>query len=396
MNTWRSPAQKTRSFRFDVHAYLATASVALTFATSACRPFSPNASPVKQSGPGANPSLGSDPSPGSASFPTFELAATGHCAMDVTSIPGMTFLRIAAPERRQTDPHRRSTISTGSREKLLRLDRTGVHAEAALSRGLPEESGWIMGTVSVEGHWPGAPRLSLELTSPSHGGQAALDSTVSRYLWGSAGWVPGPPGQFPPPLNQGNLCGDPKTYNGLVREYRVELPTGDRFVIGNCQWLGRMAPTRPPRAVIAAQKDGQSAPRIWVLPETDALDPYMVARLELVSPTEGYVSVSDAQAYLAKFSGTQIERIAVPFDGPVTSLAARGDGTLWIAAAGRLAFRATTGNWSELPLPHPEAGDKADQVGRLEGNGLWLKTTSSSGEQQLFMTGHVENVYQCP
>lgn len=146
---------------------------------------------------------------------------------------------------------------------------------------------------------------------------------------------------------------------------------------------------------MAARKDEKTPPRIWVLPETDSLDPYMVAQLELLTPTEGYLAVPDKRAYVAKLWGTQIAQIAVPFDGPVTSLAPRRDGSLWITVAGHLAIRQPNGEWRESPLPCPEAGAKADQVGRLEKGGLWLMTTLPSGIRKLFTSGPVKSVYHC-
>lgn len=163
--------------------------------------------------------------------------------MDVMAIPGGTFLRVTAPDSRSIDPHTGRSIAPDSREKLLLVDSTGVNAGAAISRGLPEESGWITGKVTLDGHWPGAPRLRLERTSPSPGGQAVSDSTVFRYVWANAGWVREPTAQLPPAFNEATLCGDLKRYNGIVRASHFALSTGDQFVIGNFQWLGRMAPT---------------------------------------------------------------------------------------------------------------------------------------------------------
>ncbi len=291
----------------------------------------------------------------------------------------------------------------GARQRLLRFDRSGVHLDLAILRGLPHQDGWIDGAVAVTGRWPEA-RLGISqihLAPPLS--QAVYDTSAWDYQWSDGGWRIAPPDDQPAYDEKSypdvvKACTDLQRYNILVRVERLELPTGQVFIVGNCQWRGSKAPSRPPSAVAAMWDPERSSLRAWRLPETSDLDVYMQAHVHGLFPSQMYVTIaaeSDTpQPYLASLSQFQATRIPVPFAGRITSLAPLMDGSLWMTLSGRLVTRTRDGAWHEVSPDESYPNAEVTEVGSLDGVRLWMTTRSADGTHRLLVSDAVDQVYR--
>ena len=241
------------------------------------------------------PSASPSPLPVSTTAPNV-VAVEGYCSLTISSVAGLAFAHIF-----RADWYADSQPWT--RQQLLRFGRSGVHLEHAILNGLPHQDGWIDGAVGIRGHWP-TTRLRITQRRPAPPmSQAVFDTSTSTYQWSSGAWRVGPAQHHPADgkyfyREVAKACADQR-YNGLVRVDRLELPTGEVFITGNCQRLQSKAPSRPPRVVAAMWDREQNLVQTWTLPETSQLDAYVQARVHGVSSSQMYVSIDDRRGTLA-------------------------------------------------------------------------------------------------
>jgi hypothetical protein len=349
---------------------------------------------------------------------SFRLLAHGDCALSVAELRHQRLL-IASYRTR------RGTVS-----RLVSLRDGRLRVDADLYQGLPlSGASSIEGRLAVDGTWPDdawLTRVRVNCGSDEAPlGQAACYGEYTIYRW-QAGWTqsgchPVPqslrgsgyvltpaassshcaPNPGTAPLDAVSLCGDPNAYRGLSGPTTVRLRSGHVFTGGRCSSL-RMAGGSPFRVVVA-RWDPEEA--VW---EGGPLD--LPRNLELhaglillaLSPSDAYAAVpASAEAYLYHYDGSDWARVNTLASGPITSLAAAGDQSLWLTSEGAVWSRSATGDWQAAELPAAPSGDcfSAERVVLAGEDELWIQGSfaASSGARHsaVFTTADVGYAESC-
>jgi len=281
--------------------------------------------------------------------------------------------------------------------------------QPALLAGLPTgPKGYLVGDVEIGGHWPEAAWLARIDTRRGRSARVLYERRRRYYAWTPSGWRRQDDardvatfGQVAPKLPEAELCqhlGEGLRFSSYAAE---RTPAGDALVAGRCEDRLHRAKGGVRIASFAA---GKTSWRIFQAPASPLFDKIVNLGIVFVGKTDAYLyayppyEIGESPAYLVRFDGAVWSPVAVPFAGPIVSLAADAKGTLWAVARWReLWQKVKSGAWRRLAMPQPVFVDPPVHRMRLlelqvAAGALWLHAAypvALSDAERSAARGHV-------
>ncbi len=248
--------------------------------------------------------------------------------------------------------------------------------EPALLAGLPSgPKGYLAGDVEIGGHWPEAAWLARIDTRRGRSARVLYERQRRYYAWTKSGWRRQDDardvatfGQVAPRLPEAELCqqlGEGLRFSSYAAE---RTPAGDALVAGRCEDRLHRAKGGVHMASFAT---GQASWQIARAPASALFDKIVNLGIVFADKTNAYLyayapyELGKAPAYLVRFDGKAWSPVAVPFAGPIVSLAADGKGSLWAVARWRELWLHKAGKWQRLAMPKPVFVDPPPERLRL-------------------------------
>jgi hypothetical protein len=248
-------------------------------------------------------------------------------------------------------------------QALVSVDDSTLRHDAALMAGLPTmDNGYVAGDLELGGVWPDAAWLT-RIDTRRGSGRVLYERQREYYGWRKGQWQhdrrardAAIRGAMAPPLPEGALCDELGTGLRFATYAAERAASGDALVAGRCEDDLHRA-TGGVR--LARYLAGDNRWGILDAPPSEVLDSIVNLGLVTVGRQSAFLyayppyASDDERVYLHQLQGARWQPVAVPFRGPIVSLAATADGALWAVAGWSELWRRDKGQWRQVGLPAP-------------------------------------------
>ncbi|MBI4956856.1 MAG: hypothetical protein HY908_32870 [Myxococcales bacterium] len=267
------------------------------------------------------------------------------------------------------------------------LDADGPVRDATLFAGLPVTAdGWVPGDLELGGLGSSRWLTRVETGRGSAGQGVLYERRRLYYGWHDAAWAldaravdAATQGMLAPELPEASLCSEPGAAR-FASHATARLPSGDLLVAGRCEDAERRAEGG---VLVASFTAGERAWRVLEAPASPLLRTIVNLELVLRGRRDAYLygyppyETDDAPVYLVHYDGSRWSEVEVPFEGPLVSMTATDDGSLWAVARWRELWRRAEGAWRRVAVPPPAFVTPAPEHLRLvevhaAAGALWL------------------------
>ncbi|MBX3191776.1 MAG: hypothetical protein KF819_32600 [Labilithrix sp.] len=264
----------------------------------------------------------------------------------------------------------RTTLATGQAFGFVRKGK--VELVPALLAGLPRNAqGYVPADIELGGRFPEAAWLSRVDTRLARVDRGALFERQRSYLvWEGNRWTESPTGSDvvlsglrTPPFLEGAMCTRLGEGVRFARHATERLPSGEVITAGRCEDEMQRAKSG---VIVAALASARGEWRVAEMPPSPMFEEIVNVDLVYAKKNEAYLYAympydeSPRPAYVMRYDGARWSPVALPFDGPVVSMARADDGRLWAVARFREVYtRLPPGDWTRVTLPPARFADRA-------------------------------------
>jgi len=317
---------------------------------------------------------------GSSSPKTLSVAIEGPCpklrvwdtGKDLAVVWGTYGLEGATPIEART--------SLGTEQAFGFMRNGRIELVPALLAGLPQNGrGYVPADIELGGRFPEAAWLSRVDTRLAKINRGALFERSRSYLvWEQNRWTESPTGSDvvlsglrTPPFLEGTICtrlgedvppGGDHEARHFARHATERLSSGAVITAGRCEDEMQRSKSGVVVASLATESGTWS---VTEAPPSPMFDEIVNVDLVYAGKGDAYLYAympydeTPRPPYVLHFDGRSWTPLALPFDGPIVSMAHTEDGTLWAVARFReLYTRSPLGAWSRVALPPARFSDR--------------------------------------